>query len=334
MRFAALWVVVAACGGKSPPPKAAEPAPPPLTVQEAQPREAAPPPAGPVVITAPPPPPATQMSSNPVLANDLAMLPVDSEMVLGFDLGRMRQSNLWAQISPRFASKMGFVDEFTKTCGFDPLATMTTVAIGVKGMNGTPSGVFVVHGIPTAQLGACVPKLRAKVAKTKTKLTTDTDTFTLAETDGRTTTFGFIDATTLLAVTGGKAEWAAAKTASSALPTSAAFMEMFHLLSATDAGVVLANGTVLSKASSMGINVKAAFGSLDLTDVLAMDIRIRLSTPDEANQLASMTKGQTQSAQVKQMFQKFDISTDRSDVRFQIEVSSATLIMLLGAIGI
>jgi len=286
-----------------------------------------------------PPPKPTVI--NPTLANDLAMLPVDSEMVVGVDVAHIAQSALWKQMfAPMVAGKLGWFGELSKTCGFDPVTTVSTVALGMKGLDsgGLAEGVVVIHGLPTAQLGACVPKLTSnlKKAKSKTKVTINKDTFTVIDEKNAKATLGFLDGQTLLVVVGQNATeqvWLTAKGGGGALSTSPAFMDMLHLISPTDSVVALINGNVLSKAKSAGINMKAAFGSLDLTDSLTLDFRMRLGSPDEAAQMTAMAKGQINNPQVKAMFDRLDLTAEGADVRIQVAMSSAKLQALVGMLG-
>ncbi len=340
MRAARLVVVcvVAACGGKSPPPKSAE-APKALTLQGAAPPEAPPP--APVQPVPPPPPPAPTptQATNPALAADLALLPADSEAVIGVDIGRMRQSEIWTMFAHTVAAKVPQLAQFQTMCGFDPFATLTTVAVGIKHLGGPdPEAVVVVHGIPTDQLGACVPKLKKIAAKTGMKIKVDKDTFTFSAKTGNPMTVGFLDAQTVLAVSSpsaSEASWNSAKTGGSALPTSPAFMAMLHQLSATDPLIALFNGNsaAFSKTAAVGVKMKALFGTLDLTSSLTLDFRMRLGTPDEAKQFTTMAQGQISNPQVKQMFDRLDVTADGADVRFQIAMSADKLRALVAMVG-
>lgn len=284
------------------------------------------------------PPPPAKPAINPTLANDLGTLPVDSEAVFGIDVAHIAQSQIWKMISPQVASKLGWFGELQSTCGFDPFATMSTVAVGMKGLNGTAEGVLVLHGVPTAQIGACVPKMTANLKKTKskTKITINKDTFTVVDEKNSKATVGFIDPQTVLIVVGPNATdaaWVTAKAGGGALATSPAFMEMLGKISSTDSVVALVNGSALGKASSMGVTMKALFGSLDMSDSLTVDLRMRVSSADEAKQLDTMMKGQISSPQVKQMFDRLDVTSDGADVRFQIAMSAQKFQALAGMVG-
>ena len=75
------------------------------------------------------------------------------------------------------------------------------------------------------------------------------------------------------------------------------------------------------------------FGSLNVTDGLTLDMRIRLGSPDEATQLVNMAKGQADSPQVKQMFDKLDVSGDGADAKISIAMSNQKLQQLMGLFG-
>jgi len=84
---------------------------------------------------------------------------------------------------------------------------------------------------------------------------------------------------------------------------------------------------------AMGVKPKALFGSVNVTDGLTLDMRMRLSTPEEATQLVSMLKGQINNPQVKQMFDKLDVATDGVDAKFGVAMSQAKLQALIGMVG-
>jgi len=75
------------------------------------------------------------------------------------------------------------------------------------------------------------------------------------------------------------------------------------------------------------------FGSINVTDGLTVDMRIRLGSGDEATQLVTMMKGQTSSPQVKQMFDKLDVTADGSDAKIAVAMSNAKLQQLIGMVG-
>ena len=81
------------------------------------------------------------------ITSDLELLPVDSEAVIGVNFQQLQGSALWQQyVAPKLAGVAG-IDKFKAICGFDPLSTLQTMSIGMKGLSGDePTGSIVVHG--------------------------------------------------------------------------------------------------------------------------------------------------------------------------------------------
>ena len=272
--------------------------------------------------------------------DDLALLPVDSEMVMGLNFAQLQQSALWKQFAPKLMDKMnsGLAD-FKAACGFDPLEAVKSVSIGMKGLGGTtPDGAVVIHGPEKAKVMACLDKAKAEAAKKGSELTIDGDVFMVKDKGGNNSAFTFVNDTTLLGVIGGSASkdsvLAAAK-GTSALKSSPTFVEMFSKINTGDSLWMLMNGNspAFSKMGSMGVKPKAIFGSVNVTDGLTLDMRIRLSTNDEATQLVNMLKGQINNPQVKQMFDKLDVVADGTDAKFAVAMSNAKLQQLIGMVG-
>jgi hypothetical protein len=272
--------------------------------------------------------------------DDLALLPVDSEMVMGLNFAQLQQSALWKQYSPKLMEKAaGGLADFKAACGFDPLEAVKTVSIGMKGLGGTtPDGVIVVHGPEKAKVMACMDKAKAEAAKKGSEVTVDGDVFMVKDKSGNNTAFTFVNDTTLVGVMGATASkdtvLAAAK-GGSALKTSPAFVEMFSKINTGDSLWMLMNGNspAFSKMGSMGVKPKAIFGSVNVTDGLTLDMRIRLATNDEATNLVNMLKGQINNPQVKQMFDKLDVVADGTDAKFSVAMSNQKLQQLIGMVG-
>src|SRR5207248_1466319 len=161
----------------------------------------------------------------------------------------------------------------------------------------------------------CMDKLKAEMSKNGNELTIDGDVWMVKDKQGGTGAFTFVNATTLVATMGTlgtKDGVLAAAKGGSALKTSPAFVEMYSKINTGDSLWFLMNGNspLFNKMGGMGVKPKAIFGSLNVSDGLALDLRIRLTTPDEATQLANMAKGQIGNPQVKQMFDKLEVIAD------------------------
>src|SRR4051812_38522461 len=67
--------------------------------------------------------------SNP----DIAMLPADSDVVLGLNFAQLQSSAMWKQYAPMVLKNANKeLGEFQATCGFDPVTTIKSVSIGAK----------------------------------------------------------------------------------------------------------------------------------------------------------------------------------------------------------
>jgi hypothetical protein len=123
------------------------------------------------------------------------------------------------------------MESFKERCGFDPMATVKHVAIGMKGLGAdTPEGIMVLHGLDKAKTMACADKWQAEAAKEKVTLTKDGDVVLAKDESGEGAGFTFISDDRMLVVIGKNVDTAAVKKAAqggSTLATSPAFVEMY-----------------------------------------------------------------------------------------------------------
>jgi hypothetical protein len=265
---------------------------------------------------------------------DLALLPVDSELVLGINFSQVQQSALWKQfVEPKLMS--GDVQrkfaEFKESCGFDPMATLTSVSLGMKGIgNPQPDGVIVLHGPDKAKVWACLEneKVKAQITKDGGEFTRDGDVGLFKDKSGGQVALTFVNDTTALAVIGNQVTAASAKAAAaggSTLKTSQQFLDMYSKIGGGDSLWFLINGKskVFEKAAMFGIKPQAVFGSVSVTDGLSLDMRMRLENDAAAKQLADT--GKAQLSQASKMFDKVDITNDGADVKVSLSLSNQKL---------
>jgi hypothetical protein len=283
---------------------------------------------------------ATPNITGVAAGDDLSLLPADSEMVMGLNFAQLQQSSLWKQFSPKLMEKAaGGLAEFKAACGFDPMEAIKSVSMGLKGVgNDQPDGSVVIHGLDKSKSMACIDKAKAEAAKKGSEITVDGDVFTVKDKNGQTTAWTFVNSDTLLGVVGPNANkdtLVAAAKGGSTLKTSQTFLDMYSKINTKDSLWLLVNGNApfMAKAAQAGVKPKAVFGSINVTDGLTVDMRIRLGSPDEATQLVNMAKGQTSSPQVKQMFDKLDVTSDGSDAKISIAMSQAKLNQLVQMVG-
>jgi hypothetical protein len=267
--------------------------------------------------------------------DDLSLLPVDSEVVAGLDFQQLQTSALWKQLVEPMLGKGEVkkqLNEFKQTCGVDPMKVVTKMAFGMKGIGAAaPDGVIVAHGVPKAKLVACYDKM-TKLKKPGADITRDGDVLIVKQSGSQTVAFTFVDASTALIVVGTAATAAGVKAiakGTSALKTSAAFVDLYKKTNVNDTLWMIMNGNskAFDQLGSMGIKPKAVYGSLNVTKSLNLDLRIRFNTADEAKNLASMAQGQLKAA--AGMFDKITVGADAADLKVAVLLSDTKLKALL-----
>jgi len=274
------------------------------------------------------------------IGGDVNLLPADSEVILGLNFSQLQQSALWKQFSPALMAKAASgLNDFKTACGFDPLEALKSVSMGMKGLGGSnPDGVVVIHGPEKDKVTACVEKAKVEAAKNGAEITVDGDVFLVKDKRGQTSAWTYIGNDTLIGAIGPKASKAtllAAAKGDAGAGTSQTFVEMYSKINTKDSAWVLINGNAsfMAQAARAGVKPKAVFGSVNVTDGLSVDMRIRLANPEEANNLVKLAKDQTSNPQVKQMFDKLDILADGADVKFGLAMSQQKLTQLMGLFG-
>jgi hypothetical protein len=278
-----------------------------------------------------------------VANDDLALLPVDSEVVVGINFGQLQQSALWKEfVAPKLTgSDVAGIEKFKLLCGFDPLESLKNVSFGLKGLGGSGNdvnGVIVVHGYDKAKSMSCFDKDGVTEAeKDGTKVNIDGDVVLITDKTGKQMGFTFVNDSTAIAVLGPDATTkdGIKKIAAGggSLAKSQTVVDLYGKMKTSDSLWFLVNGNApfMSKAGSLGVKPKAIFGSLNVTDGLSLDLHMRLNTPDEAGNFVSMAKGQL--GQAKQFFDKIDVTSDAADVLIAIAMSKEKLKQLVGMVG-
>nr|HEX4313431.1 hypothetical protein [Kofleriaceae bacterium] len=277
--------------------------------------------------------------ARPSRADDLSLIPVDSDAVLGLNWHSLSASQAWKDlIAPKLASNpdaMANLDKFKALCGFDPMSTITSVTMGLKGIGQAhPDGVVVVHGLDKTKSKACFDKKNAEKAPKDAKVTVDGDVVLVTGSDGQTVAFMFADQSTLLVVVGSQAtKDGIAKVAKggSALKTSAAFTELYKKVNTSDTLWFLINGSAFAGKMPSGVNVKALFGSVNVTAGVAGDVRARMDSAATATSVTSMAQSQVQG--LSSFVDKIAITADGSDVHIVAAMSETKLKSLASLMG-
>jgi hypothetical protein len=275
------------------------------------------------------------------VSGDLALLPVDSELVIGINAEQIQSSPLYKKfVEPLVKSggMRGRMTDVAARCGIDPMTSAKSAAIGVKGARGDkPVMVIVAHGVDKAKLLDCADKVKDDAAKEGAELTRNGDIVLLKDKHGQGAV-AFVNDSTLVALFSDTADAAAVKALAaggSGLKSSQAFLDMYKKVKTGDSVWMVASGKVLDE---LPVKATAAFGSLNVTDGLTVDGRMRFDTPDAATQAAELLRGQGKQAAA--YIDKVDVTAEGTEVHASAVVSNQKLqslmpllTMVLGGMG-
>ena len=272
-------------------------------------------------------------------AGDLPYLPADSDAILGIDLAQLRGSSLWQQFVAPALSSADEVRGFEALCGFDPIASLTSVAVGLRGFgdDGAFAGTIVLHGIGRAKAMTCFgDEGVARAQQNGVQVTIDGNVALLTTPGGYHAGFTFIDDTTALVVLGPDAATKAgiAKVAAggSGLDTSTGFAGLFANVNATDSvWLVLTDASPLVAsinteiAAYTAIQLHGVYGSIGVTDTLAVHGGIHLASPALADQIVSDAQKELDELAAQggssKHFDQLDVVSDGSDVLLDVTMN-------------
>jgi hypothetical protein len=268
-------------------------------------------------------------------ADDMSLLPADSEVVFGLNLAQLQQSQLWKQfIEPKMASgeTQKKMNEFKARCGWDPMTAMSSIAFGGKDMDGKPAIVLVAHGLDKSKALDCLDKSKDEITKDGTEMTKDGDVVVIKDKNGDSGALTFVNnSTAVLAFGGGRGTSAGVKalvSGAGTLKTSPTFVEMYKKVKTSDSLWGVAGGKVLDK---LPVKATAAYGSLNVTDGLAVDLRVRFEKAEDATQATSMINSQTK--QAAQYFDKAEFTSDGTEMHGVVAMSNQKLQQMIQQFG-
>jgi len=252
------------------------------------------------------------------LADPVGFLPIDSEIVFSLDAEQLRRSPVWTMLEPKLLAAAGSdLEMFRLVCGFDPVASVRGITLGIKNLKQTtPDGIIVVAGLDRERLVACMAKAQANDPSIQVS-SGGVVTITPKTKDDTPVVFGFVDATTAVAMIGAAttpARFAAALAGGAPLRKSPVFVELLGRINLEASMWVVINGnsSVFEQAASLGVKPKAIIGSVKLEAGLDANLRVTLATPAEAQQITTMAQGQLGMAQG--FFEKLEVTADAADV--------------------
>jgi RNA polymerase sigma factor (sigma-70 family) len=274
--------------------------------------------------------------------DDLALLPTDSQLMLGVDMSRVQHSPLWQMaIAPALANVRGLRD-FETECGIDIFGSLASVTIGMKGMGDrdTLSGAIVVHGFAKAKTFACLAKHHEK-HDTGAELRTDGDVL-LALHDGQPhAALKFLDDSTALLMLGPDATKDGIVRLAGHHGSAPSYSEMLGEINTDDAvWLAVADGSPMlaeanrKLAAHTQIRLHGLYGSIDLSDGLVINAGARTGSPELVAKLVSDLQAKLDqvaaSGELKDRFQQLDINGDGGDIILSLAMSTTQLMSLAG----
>lgn len=272
---------------------------------------------------------------------DLDVIPAESEVVFGVDLAGAQKSAMFREYAlpmlTRSADAQKVITTLKTKCDIDPLAAATSLTAGGKDIDSrNPDTVAVLHGIDKARAMPCLDKVKDDLAAERIEVTKDGDVVVLKSPEGDLA-FTFTGDTTAVIVAGPRAnkervlEVAQGK---SPLKSSREFSDMYGRLQTGHTVWFLVNGqtpVVAKLLDQINIKSKAIFGTVNLTDKLESNTRVRVEGEEQAQKLAELIK--SASSYVGKMAEKFEVETDGADARATVVFTPKQLKNLLAVAG-
>lgn len=290
------------------------------------------------------------IQSRSVAESDLAYLPADADTVIGVNFALARQSALWKRfVEPELANVSGF-REVEALCGFDPLSSLGSLSIGLKGLGDADeaafSGTIVVHGFEKTKALSCFDQQRvADAERNGVKITIDDDLALITDTENSFHAgFTFVDDTTALVVLGPAAATkegiARIAAGTGTLATSSTFAATLHNVN-TDSAMWLmasAQSRMLDDAlrgvpSLADVKPGTFYMSLGVSDTLALDAGVGLGAPATVARVVSYLKAQLSEGFAKTLVASYldqlDVFADGSDLIVSLAISGDQIAQLL-----
>jgi hypothetical protein len=271
-----------------------------------------------------PPQPPPPRAARSVSADPLAYLPADSELVAVIDVRTLRDSVAWQRLEQAMLAKAGsVVDQLRSTCEIDPLARLRRISLGLRDLDAArPRGVIVARGIDrTAMMGCVRPGAGITVERGFV-------TVAAADAEGERAVFTFVDETTLVMLIEPEASTVDlddAIRAGSPLRIVSAVREVLATVRTRDPlwFAVVGAPSTLGKLALLGSTPRAMFGSLRLGHGAEAELRLRLGTPDEATNMASLIQGQIGAATA--MFEELAVTAEELDFVLRMKLTPSQL---------
>lgn len=282
---------------------------------------------------------APAVAARAATADDLPYLPADADAVIGIDLAKLRDGALWQQFVAPALALAPAMPWSGSGCSFDPIASVSSISIGLRGFGNDQllSGTIVIHGLDRAKALACAGAQHVDGGT----LRIDDGVVLFTTPGGYHVGAAFPDATTAVVVLGPDAATRAGVVTvaqgGGGLDASPGFAALFGNVDATDPVwlVVTERSPLLGEinrdlASSSGIQLRGAYGSIAATDALSLHGGIRLASAAVAAQLVATAQHQLDelaaNGPTSAYFDQLDVVSDGTDVLLDATLTAAQLI--------
>jgi len=276
--------------------------------------------------------------------DDLALLPADADLVVGIDMARIQRSPLWQQLVAPAIAREADLASFETECGFDPIASLGSVTVGMKGMFGNMTGAIVIHGFAKAKVFPCIERQSKKHPDNRKAVRIDGDVLLVSRDGVDHAAMTFLDDTTALLVIGADANKdGIAKVAAlrGAPPASSAYSDMIREINTDDAvwlavgeGSPLLDRMNAKAAGHTAIQLHGFYGSVDFADGLVINAGARTGSPELVAKLVADVQRKLDehaaSGDLSQRFEQLDINADGGDVIVSLAMTPVQLFALIG----
>jgi hypothetical protein len=246
---------------------------------------------------------------------------------------------MWAQIAPIVKAKL---DEEMKGlsagCAFDPLTKLEGVTVGGK-TGDDKNVVIVLKGFTKDEITSCGAALAKKDGKTFE--VSEADGLTLIKTDGKDLHVAWMDPTTAVISPNPDTAWVKARAAGQGgLDGNAAFKALAGKVNTATSMWFVAMptaGSDLDLSKSMP-GAQGLYGSIQLTDGLAIDGGLKFDTPDNAQKAHAMVSGGMAQAKaalpaIATVVDKAQLAMAGADLTLKLALSGQDLASLGAGLG-
>jgi hypothetical protein len=258
----------------------------------------------------------------------LGFLPADSEIVVGIDGNQIRTTAIWSQVAPRLEHVLGDdLQQIRTACGFDPLATVERISIGLHAIDqARMAGVIVARGVGAGTLG-CV---RTRFGKGGAVL--DDKGVLVMDHHGIKSAWTVVGTSVVVQIGQdvGHDSMQAVLASGSPLRGSSAFMTIYNQLAKGSSvwGIVDGHSKLFDPIGATGMRPVALEGTVSLSDRVELAGTATFESPEVAAKVDTLAKASF--VQIQHFVDRVDSRVDGAAVHVELSLSGAQLMQLLG----